>query len=53
MLLDVACRVEPRSEASAEALAALHNALRGCPDNQRALAALPAASEVRGAGLGL
>lgn len=33
-----------------EAVTALHNLLRGCPDNQRALAALPAASEVlRGA----
>ncbi len=33
-----------------EAVTALHNLLRGCPDNQRSLAALPAASEVlRGA----
>ncbi|KXZ53914.1 hypothetical protein GPECTOR_6g832 [Gonium pectorale] len=49
-LLEVVARSEPRSEAQSAAIGALHNALRGCPENQRALAALPAASEVlRGA----
>ncbi|PNH07760.1 hypothetical protein TSOC_005792, partial [Tetrabaena socialis] len=43
---------EFNSEAHAEAVGALHNALRGCPDNQRALAALPSASEVLRGALG-
>ncbi|KAG2496723.1 hypothetical protein HYH03_005136 [Edaphochlamys debaryana] len=50
-LLEVISRSEPRSEAAADAVAALHNCLRGCPDNQRALAALPHASEVLRAAL--
>lgn len=50
VLLDVVSSSAPRSAAQSEAVTALHNLLRGCPDNQRALAALPAASEVlRGA----
>ncbi|KAG2440792.1 hypothetical protein HXX76_003648 [Chlamydomonas incerta] len=50
ILLDVVGRSAPRSEAQGEAIGALHNSLRGCPENQRLLASLPAASEVlRGA----
>ncbi|GLI64357.1 hypothetical protein VaNZ11_007598 [Volvox africanus] len=50
-LLDVVARSEPRSETQSEAIAALHSSLRGCPDNQRTLAALPQASEVLRAAL--
>ncbi|KAG2442045.1 hypothetical protein HYH02_009836 [Chlamydomonas schloesseri] len=50
-LLDVVARSAPRSEAQGEAIGALHNSLRGCPDNQRLLASLPAASEVLRAAL--
>ncbi len=51
-LLDVIARSEPRSETQSEAIAALHSCLRGCPDNQRTLAALPNASEVLRGALG-
>ncbi|PNW80763.1 hypothetical protein CHLRE_07g328800v5 [Chlamydomonas reinhardtii] len=51
ILLDVVARSAPRSEAQGEAIGALHNSLRGCPDNQRLLASLPAASEVLRAAL--
>lgn len=42
---------ETKGELQARAVAALHNTLRGCPDNQRALAALPCASDVLRAAL--
>ncbi|GLC42143.1 hypothetical protein PLESTF_001127800 [Pleodorina starrii] len=51
-LLDVVARSEPRSETQVAAIVALHSCLRGCPDNQRTLAALPAASEVLRGALG-
>lgn len=50
-LLEVIKTAEAKSEVQSEAVVALHNLLRGNPDNQRALAVIPAATEVLREGL--